>query len=123
MQRVKSVVTCPRCNSSKGYGTVIIKTDRVTFAPLTADPTTCVAGDQWIRTDTAQLKFAIDTVVANAKIASVEGHDHAAGDITSGRFGMARMPDMALNKIMVGQGAGVNPVEKPYVQPAIGLTF
>lgn len=34
-----------------------------------------------------------------------------ASDILSGRFGMARMPDMALNKIMVGQGAGNSPIE------------
>lgn len=32
--------------------------------------------------------------------------------ITSGRFGMARMPDMAANKIMVGQGAGSSPAEE-----------
>ncbi|MBA7624869.1 hypothetical protein ES703_32283 [subsurface metagenome] len=35
-----------------------------------------------------------------------------AAKITSGRFPMARMPDMALNKIMVGRGAGNSPVEE-----------
>jgi hypothetical protein len=34
-----------------------------------------------------------------------------ASQIGTGRFGMARMPDMALNKIMLGQGAGNDPVE------------
>ena len=34
-----------------------------------------------------------------------------ASQIGTGRFGMARMPDMALNKVMVGQGAGNDPIE------------
>lgn len=34
-----------------------------------------------------------------------------ASQITSGRFGMARMPDMALGKLLVGKGAGVSPAE------------
>jgi len=38
--------------------------------------------------------------------------DLPASKITSGRFGMPRMPDMALNKVMVGKGAGSNPVEE-----------
>lgn len=44
-----------------------------------------------------------------------------ASEITSERFPMVRMPDMALNRIMVGQGAGVSPVEED--KPAGGLTF
>ncbi|GAJ03163.1 unnamed protein product, partial [marine sediment metagenome] len=39
-------------------------------------------------------------------------HNIHADWVTSGRFGMSRMPDMALNKIMVGQRAGNNPVEQ-----------
>jgi len=46
-------------------------------------------------------------------------HAHDAAEITSGRFGMARMPDMELNKVMVGQGVGVSPVEKPYGMGAL----
>jgi len=39
-------------------------------------------------------------------------HTHDTSEITTSRFGMARMPDMGLNKIMVGQGAGLDPVEE-----------
>ena len=35
-----------------------------------------------------------------------------ASEIASGRFGMAKMPDMTSGKIMVGQGSGTNPVEE-----------
>ena len=34
-----------------------------------------------------------------------------ASEIINGRFGMARMPDMDLNKVMVGQGVGNDPIE------------
>jgi len=65
---------------------------------------------------------------ADSRIATHKGDassHHAkttdAGDIASGRFGMTRMPDMASGKIMVGQGAGNNPVEED--KPAAGLVF
>ena len=35
-----------------------------------------------------------------------------ASEITSGRFTMARMPDIGLNKVMVGQGPGNSPTEE-----------
>jgi len=35
-----------------------------------------------------------------------------AAMISASRFPMTRMPDMALNKIMVGQGAGSSPIEE-----------
>jgi len=41
-----------------------------------------------------------------------------ASEITSGRFAMTRMPDMAAGKIMVGQGSGSNPVEEDKPQAA-----
>ena len=41
-----------------------------------------------------------------------KAHNQDASTITSGRFPMTRMPDMALNKIMVGRGAGNSPVEE-----------
>lgn len=47
----------------------------------------------------------------------------AASWITSGRFGMNRMPDMALNKIMVGQGAASDPVEEDKTAVAGGLAL
>jgi len=40
-----------------------------------------------------------------------------ASEITSGRFGMVRMPDMAAGKVMVGQGAGASPVEEDKPTP------
>lgn len=100
--------------------TVYIKGDRITLHSLTADPASCLAGDQWFRSDQGKAKLAIDTVVANAKLLRREGDTIPAAEIanldaakiTSGRFGLARMPDMAANKIMVGQGAGNSPVEK-----------
>ena len=41
-----------------------------------------------------------------------KAHNQDASTITTGRFPMTRMSDMALNKIMVGQGAGNSPVEE-----------
>jgi hypothetical protein len=41
-----------------------------------------------------------------------------AAQINSGRFGMARMPDMDLDKVMVGQGAGNDPIEADFPEGA-----
>jgi hypothetical protein len=67
----------------------------------------------------AELEAAIcSETEADSKIATHKGDTSAhhakttsASEITSGRFGMARMPDMALGKVMVGQGAVNNPIE------------
>jgi len=48
-------------------GTVHVKTDRITLQPMTADPVAVVEGDIWFRVDLGKLKFAISTVVAEAK--------------------------------------------------------
>ena len=62
---------------------------------------------------------------ADAKVTAHQGEGSAhhakttaAAEITSGRFGMGRMPDIALDKILVGQGAGNSPVEE--AKPARG---
>ena len=83
--------------------TVVIKTDRVKFAPLTADPTSCEAGDAWIRQDTGQLKFAIDTVVANAKVtveAPIETSELADGAVTN-----AKLADSAVSPAKIENNA------------------
>ena len=70
-------------------GTVIIKSDRVTFASLTADPASVTSGDHWFRSDLQRLKIAIDTVVANAKtmpVVPIAGGDIADGAITSAKI-------------------------------------
>jgi len=48
--------------------TTIIKVDRVTMATLTAQPATVVAGDWWFMVNLGRPYYAIDTVVANAKM-------------------------------------------------------
>ena len=68
----------------------------------------------------AELEAAIcSETEADSKITTHQGDASAhhtktsdALEITSGRFGMARMPDMAAGKVMVGQGAGNSPVEE-----------
>jgi hypothetical protein len=37
-----------------------------------------------------------------------------ASQINSGRFAMSRMPDMALNKVMLGQGGSNDPIEADF---------
>ncbi len=99
--------------------TVYVKPDRITLHSLTADPASVVAGDLWFRSDFGKTKQAIDTVVANARLLRREGDTVPAAEIadldtakiTTGRFPMTRMPDMALNKVMLGQGVGVSPIE------------
>lgn len=51
--------------------TTLIKADRLTLSALTTDPTSCAAGDMWFRSDLGKSKWAIDTVVANAKTMAV----------------------------------------------------
>ncbi len=63
--------------------------------------------------------------LANVGIDDHHDRDHAARhqsggadelgldalQISTGRFGMSRMPDMAFNKVMLGQGGGNDPIE------------
>ncbi len=98
--------------------TVYIKQDRITLHSLTADPGSVVAGDVWFRSDLGKSKQAIDAVVANAKLLRREGDVIAtaevpsldAAKITSGRFGVARMPDGTSGYFLKAQGAGTDPV-------------
>jgi len=98
--------------------TVYIKQDRISLHSLTADPAFCVAGDMWFRSDLGKGKLAADGVVGNARLLRREGDTIPAAEIasldaskiTSGRFGMAQMPDGASGYFLKGQGAGVNPV-------------
>lgn len=57
------------------------------------------------------LKEAV-SIIAWQELIYTALHNIHADWVVSGRFGMSRMPDMALDKIMVGQGAGNNPVEQ-----------
>lgn len=45
-----------------------------------------------------------------------------AGDILTGRFPLARQPDLALDKIAVGQGSGSDPVAEDKPSPRIIVT-
>lgn len=73
-------------------------------------------GDPVDAQDAATRAFVLAQIANDIGIhAAISGAHHtkttAASEITSGRFGMVRMPDMALGKIMLGQGAGVSPIE------------
>ncbi len=109
--------------------TVYIKQDRITLHSLTADPGSVVAGDMWFRSDLGKDKLAVDAVVANAKLLRREGDVIAtaevpsldAAKITSGRFGVARMPDGTSGQVLTAQGGGVDPAYASVGVPA--LTF
>jgi hypothetical protein len=84
-------------------GTVIIKSDRVTFASLTADPASVTSGDYWFRSDLQRLKIAIDTVVANAKTIPVA--PIASGDIADGAITSAKIASGAIASGHIASGA------------------
>jgi hypothetical protein len=84
-------------------GTVIIKSDRVTFASLTADPASVTSGDYWFRSDLQRLKIAIDTVVANAKTMPVV--PIASGDISDGAITSAKIASGAIASGHIASGA------------------
>jgi len=84
-------------------GTVIIKSDRVTFASLTADPASVTSGDHWFRSDLQRLKIAIDTVVANAKTIPVV--PIASGDISDGAITSAKIASGAIASAHIASGA------------------
>jgi hypothetical protein len=84
-------------------GTVIIKSDRVTFASLTADPASVTSGDHWFRSDLQRLKIAIDTVVANAKTMPVV--PIASGDISDGAITSAKIASGAIASGHIASGA------------------
>lgn len=82
-----------------------VRGDRVTFSPLTADPSSCVAGDIWYRDDLGKAKFAIDTVVANAKVICDEHHEarHESGGADA--LPLANLPQPGDDtKITLGAG-------------------
>lgn len=52
-----------------------------------------------------------DAYIRGTTILATDVPNLNAAKITSGRFGMARMPDMDINKVMLGQGSGNDPIE------------
>jgi hypothetical protein len=81
---------------------MIIKADRLTFVSLTADPASVTAGDIYYRSDLQRFKFAIDTVVANAKtipVAPITSTDIADGAITT-----AKIADSAITTAKIADG-------------------
>jgi len=75
-------------------GTTIVKTDRVTMASLTAQPATVVSGDWWFRQDLGRPYYAIDSVVANAKLGLIrpaETDDLADSAITTAKIADAQI--------------------------------
>jgi len=87
--------------------TTIIKTDRITMQALTAQPATVVAGDWWFRVDLGRPYYAIDTVVANAKmgvIRPVETDD--LGDLIVTTIKIA---DLAVNTAKIADLAVTGP--------------
>ncbi len=97
--------------------TVYIKQDRITLHSLTADPASCVAGDEWFRSDLGKAKLAVDSVVANAKALLREGDvaatnllfygDGSDGDVTiSSTTTLTR--DMYYNNLTVNSSQTLN---------------
>ncbi|RLI46534.1 hypothetical protein DRO69_02820 [Candidatus Bathyarchaeota archaeon] len=92
---------------------VSIKPDRITLATLTADPDSVVAGDVYFRSDLNRIKFAIDTVVANAKtvpVVPIGTDDIADGAVTSakladGAVSTAKLADSAVVESKIADGA------------------
>ncbi|GAJ22629.1 unnamed protein product, partial [marine sediment metagenome] len=60
----------------------------------------------------AQAQAAALIVIHSAIAAAHHVKTTDAGEIVSGRFPMTRMLDMALGKVMVGKGVGVDPAEE-----------
>jgi len=93
--------------------TIVIKTDRVTFTSLTADPATVAAGDIYYRSDLQRFKFAIDTVVANAKtlpVAPLATADIADSAITTAKIAdsqitTAKIVDSAITSAKIADSA------------------
>ena len=83
--------------------TLIIKSDRVTMSPLTADPTSCVAGDMWFRQDLGESRWAIDTVVANAAVMAV--YPVMEADISNGAVTTAKIADLGVTEGKIAAGA------------------
>jgi len=99
------------------HHTVYIKQDRITLHSLTADPASCVAGDEWFRSDLGKAKLAVDSVVANAKALLREGDvaatnllffgDGSDGDVTiASTTTLTR--DMYYNNLTVNSGIALN---------------
>jgi hypothetical protein len=67
------------------------------------------AGNLWLLGygDLGSLRIGGTEVITSAR--ALQNLTAPASLITSGRFGMARMPDGTLNYLLLGQGAGVNP--------------
>ncbi len=97
--------------------TVYIKRDRITLHGVTADPASCIAGDEWFRSDLGKAKLAVDSVVANAKALLREGDvaatnllfhgDGSDGDVTiSSTTTLTR--DMYYNNLTVNSGIALN---------------
>jgi len=67
-----------------GSKTVYIKSDRITLAPLTADPTSLTQGDLWFNSNEGKVKFTPDgSAVKNFAIAPITTTDIADGAITT----------------------------------------
>lgn len=58
------------------------------LVPLAGDPSSLEDGDTWVNSSTGKFKFRIGGAT---QIASIEGHAHAAADVTSGVFAIGRL--------------------------------
>jgi hypothetical protein len=76
--------------------TVVIFSDRIRLASLTADPTSVNAGDIYYRSDLARVRLAVDTEVGNVKtlpIAPITSDDINDGAITTAKIGDGQVTD------------------------------
>jgi hypothetical protein len=82
--------------------TVVILSDRIRLAALTADPTSVNAGEIYYRSDLGRVRFAVDTVVANVKtlpIAPLTTADISDGAITTAKIADAQVTRAKLSGV------------------------
>lgn len=86
-----------------GEHTIYIKSDRITFMSLTADPSSVTAGDLWYRSDLQKFKFAVDTNVANAK--TIPTVPIGTDDIADSSITTSKIADGAVTTAKIADGA------------------
>jgi len=82
--------------------TVVILSDRIRLASLTADPTSVNAGDIYYRSDLARVRFAIDTVVGNVKTLPIA--PLTTSDISDGAITTTKIADSAITTAKIADG-------------------
>jgi len=88
-------------NLKVGNSTVYVKSDRITLAALSSDPTSLTQGDMWFNSTDGKIKFTPDgTAVKVLPPAPITTDDIADGAITT-----AKIADSAVTEAKIANGA------------------